>query len=428
MFPSKEDIKKRLDEYVVQKDEHVLCSKFLRKQRTDFAGLSICSIIHSPPMWYYLMNNNVKSIPKNCQLRKTCDELSCISHYVLCSKRWSKRTDKGGYTIQFTPGDYELIKKRLDEGSELNDYDNIFMKSPCREWKKFIHHGYGVMQYNSRNFRTHILSYLCKTKTNTIPDNKVVRHLCGNSKCLRQDHLEIGTFIENSNDAKLHGTVKMGVNTPQSIIKDETIVSEICNLKCIMTQHERSKKFNVSRSVISRIDAGIAYNSVTNYKKTRHVSQRIPISQSDFEHVRQLIKNNIKYENDHWIWTSFIRKDHYGSCTFKRISYPAHRLSYMVFNNQIPENTKNLVVRHKCAIKTCVNPDHLELGTSKQNAKDRQRDGTQKSPNAKITQEIADKIRESKECGTKRQRAELFGTTISTVSAIDQGRSWKRQK
>lgn len=379
----------------------------MRKNRLDFAGLSINAITKSPPMWYYFMENNVNHIPEHHQLRKTCDEPSCIIHHVLCSKKWSKQTDKGGHDVQFTDGDRELIQKRLlesMEGSELKSDPNPFMKSPCREWMKFCNHGYGTISYNRRTFGTHVIAYLCQTKTNVIPSGMVVRHLCGNPKCLRYDHLRLGTYSENANDSKIHGTAKVGVNHSLSSIKDEKIILEIYNSKGTMTTQQRADKYDITNDdVVYKIDSGASYNSITNHVKIPKQKKKSPIIKSDFEKIRELIR-------------------------IKQMTYPAHRLSYIGFHNQLPQNIKGLVVRHKCKLKTCVNPDHLEIGTPKQNAADRQRDGTQKTTNAKITQEIADRIRESTGIGTKRQRAEQFGVTKGIISNIDNNRTWKQQK
>lgn len=45
----------------------------------------------------------------------------------------------------------------------------------------------------------------------------------------------------------------------------------------------------------------------------------------------------------------------------------AHRVAYEFANGQIP---KGLVVRHKCDNTRCCNPDHLEIGTQKDNVRD----------------------------------------------------------
>ena len=57
-------------------------------------------------------------------------------------------------------------------------------------------------------------------------------------------------------------------------------------------------------------------------------------------------------------------------------NWPAHRLSYCLNVEEIPrapENRKEGLVLHTCDNKWCINPEHLYLGTSSQNAKDNAR-------------------------------------------------------
>ena len=66
---------------------------------------------------------------------------------------------------------------------------------------------------------------------------------------------------------------------------------------------------------------------------------------------------------------------------------------------QYTRNSEGLMVRHKCQNKNCIAPEHLELGTAKENSSDRIRDGTTSigilHPNATIDENTALEIYKS---------------------------------
>jgi hypothetical protein len=67
---------------------------------------------------------------------------------------------------------------------------------------------------------------------------------------------------------------------------------------------------------------------------------------------------------DCWEWTRKVSPAGYGSIWHGDRMQLAHRVSYEMTNGQIPSN---LVIDHKCHNTKCVNPDHLQAVTQKQN-------------------------------------------------------------
>lgn len=69
-----------------------------------------------------------------------------------------------------------------------------------------------------------------------------------------------------------------------------------------------------------------------------------------------------------WEWTAGCFKRGYGAFAYDdhRPGY-AHRFSYELHHGPIPEGK---VVRHTCDNPKCVNPDHLKVGTQRDNIMD----------------------------------------------------------
>jgi hypothetical protein len=144
-----------------------------------------------------------------------------------------------------------------------------------------------------------------------------------------------------------------------------------------------------------------------------------------------------------WEWTGSSRDGLYGSFDVDRRQVMAHRFSYELHVGKIPAG---IMVCHHCDNTKCVRPDHLFLGTAKDNnrdcaAKGRKLSGDRhplrinkepRSPGEKNGRAILteEKVREMRrrydaEQATQSELVAEYGVSQSVVSKVVTRTSWK---
>lgn len=120
-----------------------------------------------------------------------------------------------------------------------------------------------------------------------------------------------------------------------------------------------------------------------------------------------------------WVWTGFRDRGGYGRVHYVGRKTFAHILSYQLFVG----DTGNKCVLHKCDNPSCVNPDHLFLGTRKDNAMDMISKG--RSPIMKLNPEKAKEVRKLFEDGFSMSTiASMFNVSKQTIFKIVRNKAY----
>ena len=127
-----------------------------------------------------------------------------------------------------------------------------------------------------------------------------------------------------------------------------------------------------------------------------------------------------------WVWTRSTAGKGYGQIWVNgRIEY-VHRVSYEVFVGRIPHG---LLVCHKCDNPPCANPDHLFVGTHKDNYRDSVNKNRHTPPKGeehwcrRLSDDVVRTIRNSND--TCKKLARRFGVSERTVRGVINGETLK---
>ena len=275
--------------------------------------------------------------------------------------------------------------------------------------------------------------------------NGVLRHVCDNPSCVRVSHLVVGTQLENMLDKTAKGRDK---NQGKKLTFAQAEDLRKLYASGGYTQIQLAVQYGISVATTSNILTGktLVRPEVTQVYVPVVVTRPVRPKLSVLDRFLAKVDKNGELPQQCpelgccWPWTaakSYLPRGssiYQGVGSFRRTlkrSEVAHRVSWELFVGPIPEK---MVVRHKCDNSLCVNPKHLELGTQQDNLndmklRDRFRTNSPKGEqhaNAKLTYSKVEQIRQQLAAKvTLTAIARSFGVSLSTVSDISKGRSWK---
>jgi hypothetical protein len=128
-----------------------------------------------------------------------------------------------------------------------------------------------------------------------------------------------------------------------------------------------------------------------------------------------------------WLWEGGIGSSGYAQFWFNGKTVQSSRMAYELYKGRL--SPKDYVC-HTCDNKSCVNPDHLFIGTAQDNMTDKVRKGRhvfhESHPNSKLSYVDVARIRDLLATGND-SHAEIalkFGVSRMTITDINNNRTW----
>jgi hypothetical protein len=138
-------------------------------------------------------------------------------------------------------------------------------------------------------------------------------------------------------------------------------------------------------------------------------------------------KIDIKGPDDCWLWEGCLNGSGYGHYGIHRVDVIAHRFAYMLAKGYLEDGD---CVCHSCDNPRCCNPNHLWVGTNRENTIDKLKKGRhpkgEKSIRARLKQSEVDQIRQMYATGnyTTTVLGEMFHCSATNIGMIVQYKRW----
>jgi hypothetical protein len=150
-------------------------------------------------------------------------------------------------------------------------WNRVEKTDACWVWHGGTADGYGQLQIDKRYVKAH--RYAWAEAFGQVPDGLCVLHRCDNRRCVRPDHLFLGTRSDNNGDRDLKGRAARGIRHGAHTHPDafrgerhsrakltEVEVRAVRRLRLKgMTQVNLAQQFGVSRWLIRSICDGRAW-------------------------------------------------------------------------------------------------------------------------------------------------------------------------
>lgn len=466
----RDEVIEKLNEICEVKDDHWLIkseSGLWDNLKDRCRALRVHGITKPITHWQYLLNKSFggegadNKEPPPLRLVRYCKEPRCIAH---TSPSHTKES------IVYEDLDHEsseTIKRYLEDNSIVDE------KTGCRLWQLTTQYGYGCGSVFGKAYKMHRVAYQFYHHKTLPEDVMVLHdRKCLNKHCLAENHLREGDASDNMEDVIASGTMKKGEAYPSARYSDAKI-EEVKDLletqyknvsvhkvavelgmnsatlhslrkygtrtppkdkqqrqeklsdeevRQIRKMAERTPKPSIASIArlykqnwtrISDVVKRRTYKNVMDDEKAQAEFDERERKEDIEEVKRRLQLMTEKPANSEcWNWKGWKSESGYGQASWHGKHYGSHILSWMVHRNDGKPPADNMEVRHLCPDKpnpSCLNPQHLEIGTKKQNMQDKITHGTMPMGERHSGAIVDNKTREAivESCATKRVK-EVF--------------------
>jgi|SRR6185503_9585571 len=211
-----------------------------------------------------------------------------------------------------------------------------------------------------------------------------------------------------------------------TVLEDDGIVNKGYAYKCLCECGNIRRNVNgyeLKRGVIN--SCGCAYPK--GHKRPCKTKEEY------YEHVKKELLTKRNVVGECWEFTGQIDNKGYGRRTFtiegKKSKRPVHQIAYRLWKGDI---IKDFYVCHTCDNRKCFNPDHLWVGTTKENLQDMRVKGRsnerkgENHPKAKLTKNDVLDIRKDYENGiSMASMARKYSVSTVAIDYICKRKNWK---
>jgi len=142
----------------------------------------------------------------------------------------------------------------------------VIKTEDCWEWNGANDGRYGIVWLNGRNHKAHRVAYVLAY--GQIPNDLMVLHHCDNPRCVRPDHLFLGTQSDNlidcskkgRNGAKTHPErLACGIDNGASKLTQEQVVEMRYRAATGETYSKLAREYPVNAETVRRICRGLMW-------------------------------------------------------------------------------------------------------------------------------------------------------------------------